>query len=132
MMNVLSKVRKSSAKTYFDELLERVRSIRASERRIYQKITDIFQECSIDYHSDSEIRKTFFATVQNKFHFAITNNTAAEIIHSKTDSKKKNMGLATWKNAPEGRILKVRHYHCEKLPRRKRNQTIRTNRFRIF
>ena len=102
----LKQGKKIFGKDYFDELLERVRSIRASERRIYQKITDIFQECSIDYHSDSEIRKTFFATVQNKFHFAITNNTAAEIIHSKTDSKKKNMGLATWKNAPEGRILK--------------------------
>lgn len=93
-------------KDYFKELLERIRSIRASERRIYQQITDIFQECSIDYDRNSEIKRNFFATVQNKFHFAITGKTAAEIIYLKVDNKKDNMGLATWKNSPEGRILK--------------------------
>ena len=90
---------------YFKELLERVRSIRASERRIYQQITDIFAECSIDYDPHSDITKEFFATIQNKFHFAITGMTAAEIIHSKADKNKPYMGLATWKNAPKGRIL---------------------------
>jgi hypothetical protein len=93
-------------KDYFKELLERVRSIRASERRIYQQITDIFAECSIDYDPKSEITREFYATVQNKFHYAITGQTAAEIIHAKADAKKKNMGLSTWKNAPDGRILK--------------------------
>jgi len=93
-------------KDYFKELLERVRSIRASERRIYQQITDIFQECSIDYDSKSDITKIFYATVQNKFHFAITGQTAAEIIYSKANSGKEFMGLQTWKNSPEGRILK--------------------------
>ncbi len=92
-------------KDYFQELLERVRSIRASERRIYLQITDIFQECSIDYDPNSQITKDFFATVQNKFHFAITGQTAAEIIHSKSDSKKPHMGLTTWKSAPGGRII---------------------------
>ena len=91
---------------YFKELLERVHSIRASERRIYQQITDIFAECSIDYNPQSEITKEFYATVQNKFHFAISGQTAAEIIYSKADAKKNNMGLSTWKNAPKGRILK--------------------------
>ncbi len=93
-------------KDYFDELLERVRSIRASERRIYQKITDIFAECSVDYDPQSEITKEFYATVQNKFHYAITGQTAAEIIYEKADAKKKYMGLTTWKNAPKDRILK--------------------------
>ena len=93
-------------KDYFKELLERVRSIRASERRIYQQITDIFAECSIDYDKNSEITKEFYATVQNKFHYAITNQTAAEIIYNSADSKKENMGLTTWKNSPNGRILK--------------------------
>jgi hypothetical protein len=93
-------------KDYFRELLERVRSIRASERRVYQQITDIFAECSIDYNPQSEITKNFYAMVQNKFHFAITGSTAAEIIYKKADAKKNNMGLTTWKNAPEGRILK--------------------------
>ena len=93
-------------KDYFKELLERVRSIRASERRIYQQITDIFAECSIDYNPQSEITKEFYATVQNKFHFAISGQTAAEIIYSKVDAKKMNMGLTTWKHAPSGRILK--------------------------
>lgn len=93
-------------KDYFRELLERVRSIRASERRIYQQITDIFAECSIDYDASAEITKNFYALVQNKFHFAITGNTAAELIYKNADAQKENMGLATWKNAPEGRILK--------------------------
>ncbi len=91
---------------YFKELLERVRSIRASERRIYQQITDIFAECSEDYDPGAQITKDFYASVQNKFHYAITGNTAAELIYKKADSKKENMGLTTWKNAPEGRILK--------------------------
>ena len=93
-------------KDYFRELLERVRSIRASERRIWQQITDIFAECSIDYDKDSEITKDFYAMVQNKFHYAITGQTAAEIIFSRADSGKENMGLTTWKNAPDDRILK--------------------------
>lgn len=93
-------------KDYFKELLQRVRSIRASERRIYQQITDIFAECSIDYDNNSEITKNFYAIVQNKFHFAITGKTAAEIIFENADAKKENMGLTTWKNGPEGRVLK--------------------------
>lgn len=93
-------------KDYFRELLERVRSIRASERRIYQQITDLFAECSLDYDPNSTITKEFYATVQNKFHYAITGQTAAEIIFLNADSNKENMGLTTWKNAPEGRILK--------------------------
>lgn len=93
-------------KDYFKELLQRVRSIRASERRIYQQVTDIFAECSIDYDGQADITKNFYATVQNKFHFAITGNTAAEIIFKTADSKKENMGLTTWKNSPNGRVLK--------------------------
>lgn len=93
-------------KDYFKELLERVRSIRASERRIWQQITDIFAECSLDYDKHAEITKEFYAMVQNKFHYAITGQTAAEIIDTKADRKAENMGLTTWKNAPEGRILK--------------------------
>lgn len=93
-------------KDYFRELLERVRSIRASERRIYQQITDIFAECSIDYDKDSQITQDFYATVQNKFHYAITGQTAAEIIYTKTDHTKEHMGLTTWKHSPNGRILK--------------------------
>ncbi|SFE86239.1 virulence RhuM family protein [Flavobacterium xueshanense] len=93
-------------KDYFKELLQRVRSIRASERRIYQQVTDIFAECSIDYDSNAEITKNFYATVQNKFHFAITGKTAAEIIFKTVDAKKENMGLTTWKNSPNGRVLK--------------------------
>src|SRR6266571_3060667 len=92
-------------KDYFRELLERVRSIRASERRIYLQITDIFAECSIDYDPHATITKEFFATVQNKFHYAITGHTAAEIIHEKANSGKPFMGLATWKNSPKGRVL---------------------------
>jgi len=93
-------------KDYFKELLERVRSIRASERRVYQQITDIFAECSIDYNPKADVTKNFYAMVQNKFHFAITGQTAAEIIHKKANSSNENMGLTSWKNAPDGRILK--------------------------
>ena len=93
-------------KDYFKELLERVRSIRASERRIWQQITDIFAECSIDYDKNSEITKSFYAMVQNKFHYAITGHTAAEIVYKNADHTKDNMGLTTWKDAPDGRILK--------------------------
>ena len=93
-------------KDYFKELLERVRSIRTSERRIWQQITDIFAECSIDYDKHADITREFYAMVQNKFHYAITGQTAAEIVHSKADCAKDHMGLTTWKNAPIGRILK--------------------------
>jgi len=110
-------------KDYFRELLERVRSIRASERRIWQQITDIFAECSLDYQKDSQTTKDFYAMVQNKFHFAITGQTAAEIIYSKADRNLENMGLTTWKNGPEGRILKsdviiAKNYLSEKKIRR--------------
>jgi len=94
-------------KDYFRELLERVRSIRASERRIWQQITDIYAECSIDYDRTSPTTEMFFAMVQNKFHYAITGQTAAEIVNAKADHQKENMGLTTWKNAPDGRILKT-------------------------
>ena len=93
-------------KDYFRELLERIRSIRASERRIWQQITDVFAECSIDYDKDSQITKDFYAMVQNKFHYAITGETATEIVYHRADHTKDNMGLTTWKNAPDGRILK--------------------------
>ena len=93
-------------KDYFRELLERVRSIRASERRIWQQITDIFAECSIDYDKNAQITHDFYAMVQNKFHFAITGQTAAEIVYTSADRTKENMGLTTWKKAPDGRILK--------------------------
>ena len=93
-------------KDYFKELLERVRSIRASERRIYQQITDIFAECSIDYDKNSAITQDFYATIQNKFHYAITHKTAAQIIYENANAQKENMGLTSWKNAPKGRILK--------------------------
>ena len=93
-------------KDYFRELLERVRSIRASERRIRQQITDIYAECSIDYDKSSQTTRDFYAMVQNRFHYAITGQTAAEIIYSKADHTKEHMGLTTWKNSPNGRILK--------------------------
>lgn len=93
-------------KDYFRELLERVRSIRASERRIWQQITDIYAECSIDYDRNSQTTHDFYAMVQNRFHYAITGQTAAEIIYSKADHTKDHMGLTTWKNSPNGRILK--------------------------
>ena len=91
---------------YFRELLERVRSIRASERRIWQQITDIYAECSIDYDKNALTTQEFYAMVQNRFHYAITGQTAAEIIYSKADHTKEHMGLTTWKNSPDGRILK--------------------------
>jgi len=93
-------------KDYFRELLERIRSIRTSERRIYQQITDIFAECSIDYDPQADITKNFYGMVQNKFHFAITGNTAAEIIYNSANKNKPFMGLSTWKHSPDGRILK--------------------------
>ena len=93
-------------KDYFRELLERVHSIRASERRIWQQITDIFAECSIDYDKHAKVTHDFYAMVQNKFHYAIAGETAAEIIYHRADREKEHMGLTTWKNAPEGRILK--------------------------
>lgn len=110
-------------KDYFRELLERVRSIRASERRIWQQITDIFAECSLDYDRTSPITQEFYAMVQNKFHYAITGQTAAEIVHSKADHTKEHMGLTTWKYAPDGRILKsdvtiAKNYLDEKQIRR--------------
>ena len=100
------KLNKRFGKDYFDELIERIREIRASERRFYLKITDIYEQCSIDYDTDAEITKTFFKTVQNKLHWAVTGKTAAEIIASRADAKKPSMGLTTWKNAPHGKILK--------------------------
>jgi hypothetical protein len=93
-------------KDYFDELLERIREIRASERRAYQKITDIFEQCSYDYDKNSEITKEFYSFVQNKLHFAVTGQTAAEIIYKRADAQNPTMGLTTWKDAPDGKILK--------------------------
>ncbi len=97
---------KHFGKDYFDELLERIREIRASERRAYQKITDIFEQCSYDYDKNSEITKNFYAFVQNKLHFAVTGKTAAELIYERADSEKPAMGLTTWKDAPDGKVLK--------------------------
>lgn len=97
---------KTFGKDYFDELLERIREIRASERRAYQKITDIFEQCSYDYDKNSEITKNFYAFVQNKLHFAVTGKTAAELIYERADSGKPAMGLTTWKDAPDGKVLK--------------------------
>ena len=110
-------------KDYFRELLERVRSIRASERRIWQQITDIYAECSTDYDKNSPTTRDFYAMIQNRFHYAITGQTAAEIIYSKADHTKENMGLTTWKNAPNGRVLKsdvsiAKNYLQEKEIRR--------------
>ena len=93
-------------KDYFKELLERIRSIRTSERRIWQQITDIFAECSIDYDKDSDITQRFYATVQNKFHYAITGKTAAEIVYNRVNANKDNMGLTNWEKSPDGKILK--------------------------
>lgn len=93
-------------KDYFRELLERVRSIRASERRIWQQITDIYAECCIDYDRNAKTTRDFYAMVQNRFHYAITGQTAAEIIYTKADHTKEHMGLTTWKNSPDGRVLK--------------------------
>ncbi len=100
------KQNKRFGRDYFDELLERIREIRASERRFYQKITDIYQQCSIDYDRGAEITQLFFKTVQNKLHWAITGQTAAEIVAGRASAKKSHMGLTTWKNAPNGKILK--------------------------
>lgn len=97
---------KAFGKDYFEELLERIREIRASERRVNQKLGDVFQQCSADYQKDSEEAKLFYKMVQNKLHFAITGQTAAEIIYNRADQQKENMGLTTWKNAPKGKILK--------------------------
>ncbi|MBR5008650.1 MAG: virulence RhuM family protein [Methanocorpusculum sp.] len=102
----LKQGKRAFGKDYFRELLERVRSIRASERRIWQQITDIFAECSIDYDKDSRVTKEFYSLVQNKFHYAIAGQTAAEIVYSRADRTKEHMGLTTWKHAPDGRILK--------------------------
>lgn len=97
---------KKFGKDYFDELLDRIREIRASERRFYLKITDIYEQCSIDYNKDAAITQTFFKTVQNKLHFAISGKTAAQIITERASADKPNMGLQTWKNAPTGKVLK--------------------------
>ena len=104
--DVMLKNGRSFGQDYFKELLRRVRSIRASERRIYQQVTDIFATCAIDYDAQSPITREFFGTIQNKFHYAITGQTAAEIIHSHADAKKDHMGLTTWESGPEGRIYK--------------------------
>jgi hypothetical protein len=110
---------KRFGKDYFDELLERIREIRASERRFYLKITDIYEQCSIDYNRDAEITQTFFQTVQNKLHWAVTGQTAAELIAGRAHADKPNMGLQTWKNAPQGKIMKsdvavAKNYLAEK------------------
>ena len=97
---------KPFGKDYFDELLEKIREIRASERRAYQKITDIFEQCSYDYDKNSDVTKGFYSFVQNKLHYAVTGHTAAEIIMDRSDSSKPTMGLTTWKDAPDGKILK--------------------------
>ena len=89
---------------YFEELLDRIREIRTSERRYYQKITDIYAECSSDYDKDSEIIRTFYKTVQNMMHYTVTHQTAAEIVYDRADAEKPHMGLMTWKNAPDGRF----------------------------
>ena len=103
----LKQGRTAFGKDYFRELLERVRSIRASERRIWQQITDIYAECSLDYDPDAPTTREFYAMVQNKFHYAITGHTGPEIVYDHADRTKPNMGLTTWKNAPDGRILKA-------------------------
>ncbi|OLA34602.1 MAG: cell filamentation protein Fic [Firmicutes bacterium CAG:321_26_22] len=112
------KVRKSDQE-YFNRLLERIKLIRTSERMFYQKITDIFSECSIDYDRNSETASTFYKIIQNKFHYAITGKTAAEIVYDRADAKKKNMGLTTWEKSPDGKILKsdiiiAKNYLAEK------------------
>ena len=102
-------------KDYFDELLERIREIRASERRFYQKITDIYAQCSSDYDSKAPVSKAFYATVQNKLHWAITGQTASEIVKDRVDATKPNAGLKTWKNAPKGKVLKMDVLIAKKL-----------------
>jgi hypothetical protein len=100
------KLNKRFGKDYFDELIERIREIRASERRFYLKITDLYEQASIDYDAKAEVTKTFFATVQNKLHWAVSGQTAAELIAARADASKPSMGLTTWKNAPSGKIQK--------------------------
>ena len=99
---------------YFEELLDRIREIRTSERRYYQKITDIYAECSSDYDKDSEITRTFYKTVQNMMHYAVTHQTAAEIVYDRADAEKPNMGLMTWKNAPDGRVWRQPSYKVKR------------------
>ncbi len=106
---------KHFGKDYFDDLLERIREIRASERRYYQKITDVYAECSADYDSKSETTQLFFKIVQNMMHWAVTHQTVAEIVYSRADAEMPHMGLTTWKNAPDGRVQKVRHNNCQEL-----------------
>ena len=105
--DVLLKNGRAFGQDYFDELLERIREIRASERRAYQKIADVFEQCSSDYQSNSEETRLFYQIVQNQLHFAVTGQTAAEIIHGRADSAKPFMGLTTWKNAPKGKVLRT-------------------------
>lgn len=104
--DTLLKNGRSFGQDYFDELLEKIREIRASERRAYQKITDIFEQCSSDYDKNSETTKQFYAFVQNKLHYAVSGNTAAELVYTRADSSQKHMGLTSWKNSPDGKILK--------------------------
>lgn len=118
----LKECKQRFGKDYFDELLERIREIRASERRFYQKITDIYAQCSVDYNSRAPITREFYATVQNKLHWAITGKTAAEIIYNAADAEKVHMGLTNWKNAPEGKILKSDTAIAKKLPQRRTYQ----------
>lgn len=119
-------------KDYFRELLERVRSIRASERRIWQQITDIFAECSIDYDKNAQITHDFYAMVQNKFHFAITGQTAAEIVYTSADRTKENMGLTTWKKGSGRTHFEIRCGRCKKLSERKTNSSTGACRNRLF
>lgn len=111
---------KPFGKDYFDELLERIREIRASERRAYQKIADVFEQCSYDYDKNSNLTREFYSFVQNKLHYAITGKTAAELIAERVSLEHPTMGLTTWKAAPDGKIFKRDVYDCEKLPQRKR------------
>ncbi len=119
-------------KDYFEEQLARIRDIRSSERRFYQKITDIYSQCSADYHVDAKTTKDFFATVQNKLHWAITGQTAAEIIVARVDSTKQNMGLTTWKYAPKGSIRKTDVGIAKKLPERERIRRFEPHRKHVF
>ena len=125
------KLNKRFGKDYFEELLDRIREIRASERRFYLKITDIYEQCSIDYDKQAELTQTFFKTVQNKLHWAVTGNTAAELIAERADATKPTMGLTTWKNAPQGKILKS-DVSIAKNYNRERDQRTRTDRNDVF
>ena len=128
----LKQGKKLFGKDYFDELLERIREIRASERRFYQKITDIYSECSIDYDPKAEITRTFYKTVQNKLHWAITGQTAAEIILSRANSELSNMGLTTWKNSPKGKILKSDITIAKNYLNKKEIDELKPNRNHVF